>query len=165
MNHWLSDLTQPRQKNVAALEQYNRRSEPFGLILSEDSFEGLLRYRTEVLKQYGRIEFGEGVVGKLIAAFCDSPYMIQTCYEETLLELQELFYFFKNECHDLVSDDELLGAMRLIYDLAAGSTEYLSGIDWETMYQVAVTASVKGTELERLPVYELGDEESYESLS
>ena len=72
-------------------------------------------------------------------------------------------FFFKNECHDLVSDDELLGAMRIIYDLAAGSTEYLSGIDWETMYQVAVTASVEGTELERLPFYGMGD--SDESLS
>ena len=164
MNHWLSELTQLRQqKNAAALERYNCWSEPFGLVLSEDSFERLLRHRTEVLKQYGRIEFGEGVIGKLIAAFCDSPYMIQACYEETLLELQELFYFFKNECHDLVSDDELLGAMRIIYDLAAGSIEYLSGIDWETMYQVAVTASVEGTELERLPFYGMGD--SDESLS
>lgn len=31
---------------------------------------------------------GEGALGKLIAAFCDSPYIVQNAYEETLMELE-----------------------------------------------------------------------------
>lgn len=149
MDHWLSDLSQSRQRiDPAALERYNRRSEPYGLTLSESALQRLLLLRAEVLQQTGRIELGGGVLEKLITAFCDSPYVVQSKYEDTLAELQELFYYFKNECRDLVTDDELLDAMRLIFNsVAHGSVEYLGDIDWETMYRVAVTGSLRGTEL------------------
>lgn len=149
MDHWLSNLSQPqRQTDLAALERYNRRSGPYGLTLSEPALERLLRHRAETLKQTGRVELGGGVLEKLITAFCDSPYIVQSKYEEILLELQELFYYFKNECRDLVTDDELIDALRLIYNgVAHGSIEYLSDVDWETMYRVAVTGSIRGTEL------------------
>lgn len=149
MDHWLSDLSQSRQNiDPAALERYNRRSEPYGLTLSESALQRLLLLRTEVLQQTGRVELGGGVLEKLITAFCDSPYVVQSKYEDTLAELQELFYYFKNECRDLVTDDELLDAMRLIFNsVAHGSVEFLGDIDWETMYRVAVTGSLRGTEL------------------
>lgn len=149
MDRWLSDLSQPRQNiDPATLERYNRRSEPYGLTLSESALQRLHLLRTEVLQQTGRIELGGGVLEKLIIAFCDSPYVVQSKYEDTLAELQELFYYFKNECRDLVTDDELLDAMRLIFNsVAHGSVEYLGDIDWETMYRVAVTGSLRGTEL------------------
>lgn len=149
MDRWLSDLSQHQQNiDPAALERYNRRSEPYGLTLSESALQRLLLLRTEVLQQTGRIELGGGVLEKLITAFCDSPYVVQSKYEDTLAELQELFYYFKNECRDLVTDDELLDAMRLIFNsVAHGSVEFLGDIDWETMYRVAVTGSLRGTEL------------------
>lgn len=149
MDRWLSDLSQHRQNiDQATLERYNRRSEPYGLTLSESALQRLLLLRAEVLQQTGRIELGGGVLEKLITAFCDSPYVVQSKYEDTLAELQELFYYFKNECRDLVTDDELLDAMRLIFNsVAHGSVEYLGDIDWETMYRVAVTGSLRGTEL------------------
>lgn len=149
MDSWLSNLSQPRQRiDPATLERYNRRSEPYGLTLSESALQRLLLLRAEVLQQTGRIELGGGVLEKLIIAFCDSPYVVQSKYEDTLAELQELFYYFKNECRDLVTDDELLDAMRLIFNsVAHGSVEYLGDIDWETMYRVAVTGSLRGTEL------------------
>lgn len=149
MDHWLSDLSQSRQRiDPAALERYNRRSEPYGLTLSESALQRLLLLRAEVLQQTGRIELGGGVLEKLIIVFCDSPYVVQSKYEDTLAELQELFYYFKNECRDLVTDDELLDAMRLTFNsVAHGSVEFLGDIDWETMYRVAVTGSLRGTEL------------------
>ncbi|MCI8479197.1 MAG: hypothetical protein HFE97_12850 [Oscillospiraceae bacterium] len=165
MNYWLSSIAQLQAQNHAmTLEQLNRQSEPFGLSLSKSALNRLLQHRAETLRNTKRIEFGEGVLGKLIAAFCDSPYIAQSDYEKTLLELQELFYLFKNECHDLVSDDELIGAMHLIYnDVAKGSTEYLSGIDWKTMYQIAVTSSISGTELEEPTLEGFLDGAEYES--
>ena len=149
MDNWLSNLSQPqKQADLAALERYNRRSGPYGLTLSEPAFERLLQHRAETLKQTGRIELGGGVLEKLITAFCDSPYIVQSKYEEILLELQELFYYFKNECRDLVTDDELIDAMGLIYNgVAHGSLEFLADIDWETMYRVSITGSIQGTDL------------------
>ncbi len=78
MNHWLSSLSQA-QWGAAALERYNRQSEPFGLMLSEQALTRLLQHRDEALRQTNRIEWGEGALGKLIAAFCDSPYIVQKC--------------------------------------------------------------------------------------
>ena len=167
MNHWLSSMTYLKAQNHAViLETLNRQSESYGLSLSQSALERLLQHRVEILSDTKRIEFGEGVLGKLIVAFCDSPYIVQGDYEETLLELQELFYLFKNECYDLVSDDELIGAMRLIYNgVAKGSVAYLSGIDWKTMYQIAVTSSISGTELEE-PLFDgFGGGEDDESFS
>ena len=47
----------------------------------------LINKRFEALKNTGRIEFDEGILKKLIEAFCDSPYIMQNNYEETLEEL------------------------------------------------------------------------------
>lgn len=138
------------KNHAAELGRYNHQSEPFGLTLSEQALERLSQARFQVLEDTRRIEFGEGILGKLITAFCDSPYLSQIDYEETLLELQELFYLFKNECPDFISDDELIQAMHLIYqEVAKGSLDYLSGIDRKTIVQIAITGSLEGTELER----------------
>lgn len=138
----------------------NEVSAPFGLVLSDAAMKGLQQHRNDTLKSTGRIEFGGGILEKLVMAFCDSPYLSQSNYEETLTELQELFYSFKNECRDLVSDDELIEGMLLIYEeVAGGSTEYLSGIEWETMYRIARTGSIEGTELERPPLTEDFDDD------
>lgn len=162
MYHWLTSLAQPQQ-DAAALERYNRQSEPFGLTLTEEGLTRLMQHRSEILWETKRFEFGGGVLGKLVAAFCDSPYISQTEYEETLRELQELFYVFKTECHDLVSDDELIDALHLIFHEATkGSIDYLSGIEWETMYRIAVSASLQGTELEPPPLNGVWDWEEYE---
>lgn len=99
-----------------------------GLSLSrQDAFE-LVETRTLSLKKYGRIEFGGGVIKKIIKAFCASPYIYQHNYVETLHELIKIFYFYKNETLDLISDDELIKFMRNSFDgKCQGSLELLSG--------------------------------------
>lgn len=80
------------------------------------------------LRKTGRIELGDGVAPKLAAAFCDSPYVTKENYEETLHELIELFYGFKNETYDVVGDDALIGYMKRAFDgECRGSLELLSG--------------------------------------
>ena len=80
------------------------------------------------LRKTGRIELGDGVAPKLAAAFCDSPYVTKENYEETLHELIELFYGFKNETYDVVGDDALIGYMKRAFDGEChGSLELLSG--------------------------------------
>ena len=116
--------------------------------LDQAQMERLAARRFEALRDTGRIEFGEGILGKLIHAFCDAPELQQAEYEETLSTLQDLFYYYKNECADALSDDELIAALRLIYsERAHGSLDYLSGIDRCTLYHIAKTGSLAGTVL------------------
>lgn len=115
-------------------EKYNSFTEPFGLILTENQLIEITEKRVEALKKSGRVEFGEGITEDLIIAFRDSPYIYQGNFEETIIELQELFYYFKNECWDLLSDEELLFAMKRIFDeKAGGSTEFLAGFSGDEM--------------------------------
>jgi len=106
----------------------------FGLTLScQDAIE-LVETRTVSLKSNGRIEFGGGVVEKIIKEFCDSPYISMHNYVDTLHELIEIFYFYKNETLDLISDDELIKFMENSFDgKCQGSLALLSGRELEKM--------------------------------
>ena len=67
-------------------------------------------------------------IKKLIEAFCDSPYINQENYAETLYELIEIFYEYKNETMDLITDGELIEFMKISFDgICQGDLEYLSG--------------------------------------
>ncbi len=74
----------------------------------------------------------------LVTEFCDSPYIIQANYEDTILELQDSFYYFKNESMDRISDDELIAFMKRYFDgICQGSLEYLSGTSLEGCVQLS----------------------------
>lgn len=110
------------------LQKCNELSVKFGLTLTEAQIQNLMERRFEALKSTGRIEFGEGILKKLIYAFCDSPYILQEDYENTLMELQDSFYYFKNESKDLISDDELIEFMKDLFNgRAKDSLDYLTG--------------------------------------
>ena len=82
--------------------------------------------RNASLKKYRRVEFGEGILDKLIFTFCDSQYINQENYREVMEELQDIFYSFKNEAMDLLTDDELLTFMKEQFEeICMGDTEYL----------------------------------------
>lgn len=79
-------------------------------------------------KGYERYAFTDaGAAQALIRAFCDSPYLTQENLEETLCALIEMFYTFKNETLDAISDGDLIGCMKSEFDNAChGSTELLA---------------------------------------
>lgn len=100
----------------------------FGLVLTETQALALVETRSFALKENSRIEFGGGVIDKIINEFCDSPYLSMHNYEETLHELLETFYYYKNETLDLMSDDDLVKYMKNAFDgICQGSLELLSG--------------------------------------
>lgn len=120
------------------LRDCNEISEKFGLSLSESQIKELVERRFEALRDTGRIEFGEGILKKLIYAFCDSPYLTQETYEDSILQLQDDFYYFKNESMDRISDDELIEFMKSVFDgRAQGSLDYLSGTSLEDLCRYA----------------------------
>lgn len=110
----------------------------FGLSLSDRQIDALIENRFDALRATGRVEFGGGILKKLIYAFCDSPYISQENYEETLAELQDSFYYYKNESEDRISDDDLIGYMKTVFDgVAQGSLEYLSCTSLEALCRKA----------------------------
>lgn len=122
------------QKAVSSITDCNAVTCRYGLELSHAQALRLMGRQGEVLKATGRIEFGEGVIKKLVMAFCDSPYITRESYEDTLMELIEVFYFFKGEAHERISDDELIDAMKNYFDNECeGSLDYLAGTALEEL--------------------------------
>jgi hypothetical protein len=108
--------------------------ERYGLPLSEAEMEDLVECRGRALADAGRVEFGGGVLPKLIRAFCASPYAERDTWAETLAGLQEAFYYFKSEAEERLTDDELIGFMARVFDgRAQGSAEYLAGTSLEEL--------------------------------
>ena len=131
----LQSFSQPAlTRSIQALTQANQITSQYGLVLTEQQMLSLLQQRQEALEATGRVEFGDGVLHLLAERFCDSPFLCPANYEETLGELQALFYYFKNECRDRLTDREVLDGMKRLFDgVAQGATEYLAGVPVEAL--------------------------------
>lgn len=116
----ISGLEQRLKRELSAC---NAVTERYGLTLSESAVLAIAQKRTQALLETGRVEFGESVIPKLINAFCDSPYLLQDDYEETLCALTEAFYTFKNDSFDRLMDDELIACMRASFDAYEGGLD------------------------------------------
>lgn len=123
MENYLWALSRQTKQEVLRSNEYTSK---FGLSLSEQDVEELMIVRRECLQEHQRVEFGKGVIEKLIYAFCDSPYIYQENYADTLSRLQDIFYLYKNESMDELTDDELIEYMRKSFDeTCQGSLDYL----------------------------------------
>lgn len=125
---YLEIVNKRKRLEISNIKKCNEYTSKYGLVLSDNQINNLLERRKETLKETGRIEFREGIIDKLIKEFCDSPYINQENYAKTLYELIEIFYEYKNETMDLITDDELIEFMKQSFDgIAEGDLEYLSG--------------------------------------
>jgi hypothetical protein len=112
----------------------NDFTEEYGLVLTYEQAAELVEARFESLSANGRIELGGGVIDKIIKEFCDSPYVTRYNYAETMQELLKLFYFYKNETLDLLSDDELIKFMKNSFNHScSGSIELLAERELDKM--------------------------------
>lgn len=125
---YLEIVNKRKQEEIANIKKCNEYTSKYGLILSDNQIENILERRKETLKETGRVELREGIIDKLIKEFCDSPYMNQENFANNLYELIEIFYEYKNETMDLITDDELIKFMKNSFDgIAQGDLEYLYG--------------------------------------
>ena len=116
-----------QKQQTYAILACNKKTAVYGLALTAQQAAALVSTRADSLKKTGRVEFGSGVIDKLILAFCDSPYISQANYEDTLHELIDLFYEFKNETSDRIGDDALIGYMKKEFNGGCrGSLELLA---------------------------------------
>jgi DNA mismatch repair ATPase MutS len=119
---------------VAEIIRCNQTTSRYGLVLKESDARELADTRSEALEKLGRIEFAGGSINKLILEFCDSPYLNQANYSETLNELVQIFYYFKNETLDEVDDDDLIISMKKYFDeTCRGSLDLLETRDLENL--------------------------------
>lgn len=126
--NYLDIVNKRKQIEITNIKKCNEYTSKYGLVLSENQISNLLERRKETLRETGRIELRVGIIDKLIKEFCDSPYINQENYAETLYELIEIFYEYKNETMDLITDDELIEFMKKAFDgICQGDLEYLSG--------------------------------------
>lgn len=115
-----------KQNELSVLISCNEKTEQFGLTLTKEDADELIVCRNDTLKKYMRVEFGNSILDKLIFTFCDSQYIDQGNYLEVLEQLQEIFYEFKNESEDKLTDDELLTFMKEQFETVCfGDTDYL----------------------------------------
>jgi hypothetical protein len=160
-------IVQQQKQELERVLECNKKTERYGLILSQEEANSLLLSRKGSLTDNQRVEFGGGVLPKIIDRFCDSQYINQDNYAETLEELQEIFYLYKNESQDELTDDELLGFMKKQYEeVCFGDLEYLRNTCLER-YARAVRSGYHSKMQSRLrDEYSLRDTENeYNKLS
>ncbi|MEG1858468.1 MAG: DUF6323 family protein [Pseudoflavonifractor sp.] len=126
--------TAATEREVKRILACNDKTEHIGLALTQGQTLRLLEGREHALRATGRVEFGSGILDKLILAFYDSPFLDPHDYVDTLLELQDIFYYFKGAAQERLADDELLEMMREFFDgKCKGSLEYLAGTALEAL--------------------------------
>ena len=126
------------------VRETNRYSERFGLTLSEEDMELLFTERNLALKAEQRVEFGQSILPQIIYAFCDSSFLSQNNYVEPLIRLQEIFYLYKNEMQDEITDEELIHFMREQFETVCyGDFDYLEGTCLNIFSQ-AIRAGYRG---------------------
>lgn len=140
--NWMVLLKQETQ--LAKVMEMNRVTEKYGLVLSEQDAKLIVAERANSLREQKRVEFGEGIVSRIIETFCDSDFIDQNNYVETMIRLQEIFYLYKNEMQDEISDDELLQLMKEQFEtLCFGDLDYLEGTCL-SIFSQAIRAGYRG---------------------
>lgn len=138
----------------------NKATAGCGLSLTEEQMAELADRRHEALRATGRVEFGRGALCDIVAAFCDSPYLLQETYEEALAGLQDAFYRYKEEAeaHGGIADDELISALRVAFDERAhGAMDVLEGVKLSELR--AWVAGAQAGEYDKRTQHEAAEEE------
>lgn len=116
----------PHSNTVKELLLLNEKIKDNGLALTVNDATALLTFRNKVLQDHARVELGIGVLKELIVVFSFSPYINQELFADTLNELQEIFYYIRNETEDKIGDSKLIQLMEDFYNgPCSGSMELL----------------------------------------
>lgn len=117
----------------------NEATRKVDLRLTEEQMAGLVERRGDALRETGRVEFGRGIVREVILGFCDSPFIVQENYEETIADVQDIFYRRKEEAEisGAFADEDLIQALRFAFDKRGGSIDALADVTVAELYGYA----------------------------
>ncbi|MBY2475693.1 DUF6323 family protein [Clostridioides difficile] len=105
----------------------NRESKAYGLTLSESDVKDIITSRNYTLKGYGRIELDIKVTKQLIKNIYTSQFTNMDDYLETINDMQEIFYYLKNETDDKICDDEIIEMLDELYEKFSGNLDNVRG--------------------------------------
>ena len=121
---WMVLLQKERQ--AGGIVATNEKAARFGLSLTEQEAGLIVSEGQNALREQRRVEFGEGIAPKIIYEFCNSAYLNPNNFTNSIIRLQEIFYLYKNEMEDEITDDELLHLMKEQFEnLCFGDLDYL----------------------------------------
>lgn len=107
----------------------NKVTEQHGIVLTQKDCADIALCRGQLLRDTERIEVGVGIVKRIIEEFCESGYVDQNTFRDTVEELLECFYTIKTETEDRLDDDTVLEFLKQTFETDAGgdvSRIYLS---------------------------------------
>lgn len=111
---------------INELLQTNEETKKYGLLLTLEDVKQIINVRNKVLENYGRIELSFEVIKRIIKVFSSSAFINDKNYVWILNELQEAFYYLKNETEDRIGDDKLIELMKDLFENSCeGSVELL----------------------------------------
>ncbi|MHC1695350.1 MAG: DUF6323 family protein [Eubacteriales bacterium] len=140
----------------------NEHTAKYGLYLNEAQAVELAETRGHALRENGRVEFGGGLLNKIIMEFCDSPYIQQSEYSHTLCELTEIFYYYKTQTLEKIGDTELIKYMRDCFDNECrGSLDLLYGKSLDRMMRNIYNGTDAYLNEDEEELY-MGEEDEYE---
>lgn len=115
------------EEKVTDILKCNDVSSRYGIKLNESDAKELIAIRQETIKDVGLIEFRSSIVEEVILAFCDSQFITKYDYLEVLSQLVEIFYYYRLEVNELMSDEDIIKYMKLAFEgPCQGSLDYLS---------------------------------------
>lgn len=103
--------------------ELNKKSQIYGLALKQEDIKEIIKSRNNTLKSYGRIELDINVTKKIIENLYTSQYTDKDDYVESINDLQEIFYYLKNETLDQISDIEIIEIIDEFYNKFSGRIE------------------------------------------
>lgn len=109
------------------LLETNEKSREYGLALSESDVKDIITSRNYTLKGYGRIELDIKTTKQLIENIYKSQFTNINDYLETINDMQEIFYYLKNETDDKICDDEIIEILDELYEKFLGNLDNVRG--------------------------------------
>lgn len=109
------------------LLETNEESKEYGLALSESDVKDIITSRNYTLKGYGRIELDIKTTKQLIENIYKSQFTNINDYLETINDMQEIFYYLKNETDDKICDDEIIEILDELYEKFSGNLDNVRG--------------------------------------
>lgn len=110
------------------LLKINDESSVYGLILTPQDVEEIIKSRGYSLKNYGRIDLNMDVTKKLINKIYTSQYTDKDDYVEIINDLQDIFYYLKNETLDEISDNEIIDIIVEFYEKTSGRIDNIQNL-------------------------------------
>lgn len=102
------------------LLKLNENSFEYGLKLSKEDVEIIVEWRETSLKHMGRIDLGIDVTKKIVEFIYKSQYTNREDYLEAVVDIQDIFYYLKNETLELISDDDAIELISDMYETFCG---------------------------------------------